>query len=774
MSKPVKTGIRQLVEFCCRSGDLSYETGPTVSAQEGLRTHQKIQQRYQQQATSEYRLNLEFNINSYLLKLGGRIDLLFEKENPPRVEEIKTIYSFMNSSSSSYEEPHWAQVKCYAACYAIQQDIQQVTLSLNYVDIFNHQEHRQTKTLDREELESFLQHILEQYINWYQLIEQQNLQTITTAGKLQFPHQKFRQHQHYFASQVYRNIKNKGQLMIEAPTGSGKTISTLFPAIKAIGEGHIDQIVYLSAKTSGQNQAISAIQMMNQQGLNISYLVIQAKAKACVCNHQETEVNEAGKCIRTLGFFDRLAEARETLVKNRHLNTETIQKVAEDYQLCPFELSLQMLPWVDIIIGDFNYVFDPLVQLSYFKTDNKSRLLLIDELHNLIDRARDMHSIRITRKQIKSTSSNENNHKLKSVTNSLKRALDKHFSTQSEDEIISNETSQSFYQATLRFNEKLNIDLFSNKHVSTETLELAKNIFRYQCIHNLYSDHHKTISIKPLKKRQIKLLCLNAFEYLKKTYPLFDSICGFSATLTPAEYFLQALGFDQSAQILRLQSSFPVQNLQVNICDYIDTRYQQRESYIEQICNTIHRCYLTKPGNYLVFFSSYYFMNLVYDHFQKHFGTISTLIQTRESTDRQRQDFLNHFFEQNNRLGFAIMGGIFAEGIDYQGQSLIGSILVGVGLPQANTEQQLIENDFIKIGLNGFNHAYRFPGLIRIQQSAGRVIRSETDRGVIVLLDRRFNQMAYRQYFPAHWQTQLCQDINALENSLKEFWSQEI
>ncbi len=770
MSKIVKIGIGQLVEFCCRSGDLGFEGGPGPSALEGLRTHQKIQKRYQQQSIAEYRLEQEFEINSYPVKLGGRIDMLFDRENPPRVEEIKTINNFMHSTTESYEESHWAQLKCYAACYAIEQNTKSVAISLNYVNIFNCQEYRQTKVMQREQLEAFLQQVLMRYLQWHQLIEQQNTQTKTSAGELQFPHKNFRRNQHFFASQVYRNIQQKGQLMVEAPTGSGKTISTLFPAIKAIGEGHIDQIIYLSAKTSGQNQAVKAIEQMNGQGLKVSYLVIQAKAKSCVCNHNANEINEDGKCVRTLGFFDRLAGARETLVKLRHLNSETVCRVADDFQLCPFELSLQMLPWVDIVIGDFNYVFDPLVQLTYFKNDNKRKLLLIDELHNLIDRARGMYSACISRKQIKIASSADNSLTINRAINSLNRAFDKFLLEQSGDETVTSETSEAINRATFHFSEKINLDLFNNKHICSETLELTKALFRYQCINNLYDEHHKTISIKPVKKRQIKLMCLNAFEYLTEVYPLFKSVCGFSATLTPANYFLQALGFNQSAKVLRLESCFPQNNLLVNTCSYVDTRYLQRESYIDQICETIQRCFLARPGNYLVFFSSYYFMNLVFERFRELFGTISASIQLKDSDDKQRQEFLSQFLNSDKMLGFVIMGGIFAEGIDYQGQSLIGAIIVGVGLPQANTEQKLIENDFNRIGLDGFNHAYRFPGLIRVQQSAGRVIRSETDCGVIILLDRRFKQAGYLQHYPAHWHANNCTDIMSLENALVEFW----
>lgn len=773
MTSPLKIGIRQLVEFCCRSGDLGFEGGPSASALEGLRTHQKIQKRYQKEAIAEHRLKLTFEIDETSIELGGRIDLLFDQENPPRVEEIKTIYSFMNSFSERYDEPHWAQVKCYAAGYAIEQNLDHIVASLNYVNLFNQQEYRQTKSFEREELKAFIYQILQQYLNWHRLVETQRQQTLTSASGLEFPHQDFRPQQHYFASQVYRNIQRQSQLMVEAPTGSGKTISTLFPSVKAIGEDIIDQIVYLSAKTSGQNQAVTAVENMVDQGLEISYLVIQAKAKACPCSSIETEINADGKCLRCIGFFDRLTDAREALIKQKHLDSKTIRNTADEYQLCPFELSLQMLPWVDIIIADLNYVFDPMVQLSYFKTGSKRKLLLIDELHNLVDRARGMYSAVISRQQIKQATDRDNNADVVRALNGVNRALDKHLREQEEEQTVSDDADLSFTKAVRRFSEKLNLDIFGDKKISAETLEFAKAVYRYQAIHNLYGDHHKTISIKPLKQRQVKLLCLNAFEYLREIYPLFDSVCGFSATLTPDNYFLQALGFEAPAQALRLESCFPTERLRVSTCSFVDTRYQQREAYIDQICATIHRCYQARPGNYLVFFSSYYFMQQVYERFLKHYKALPTMLQNRDSNDEQRREFLNKFTAGEKTLGFVIMGGVFAEGIDYQGESLIGAIVIGVGLPQASDEQKLIEQDFQRLGLNGFDHAYRFPGLTRVQQSAGRVIRSEKDRGVVILLDRRFQHNAYRQHYPAHWQSQHCESIDNLEQSLLEFWKRE-
>ena len=772
MNRSIKLGIGQLVEFCCRSGDLGMDSEPGPSGREGLRTHQKIQKRYADEALPEYHLKITFESDGYSIELGGRIDLLFESEVPPRIEEIKTVYSLLNNNLEK-NAPHWAQVKCYAAVYALQHNIDVITICLNYVDMFSHQEYRQTQLATRKELETFLQQTLRQYLQWHQLVSRLHEETVTTAQSLEFPHAEFRQQQHHFASQVYRNIQRKGQLMVEAPTGSGKTISTLFPSIKAIGEDLVDQIIYLSAKTSAQNQAIATVESMYRQGLQINYLVLQAKSKSCACNHDPDEITSDGKCQRTLGFFDRLPAARQVLVQKRHLNSETIQQVAREFRLCPFELALQMMPWADIIIADLNYIFDPLVQLNYFKTDKRRKTLLIDELHNLVDRARAMYSASISRRQIKQSLAADKNPSIVKSLGSLKTALDRQLREQISDEQIDDEVNSGMIRAVNQFSEKFDINLFTNKNICPETFDFAKAIFRFQCISQLYGDHHKSILVKPLNQRQIKLNCLNAFQYLHEIYPLFDSVCGFSATLTPAEYFLQALGFGENASFLRLESCFPKEQLLVNICSYVDTRYQQREKYIEQICLTIMCCYRSRPGNYLVFFSSYFFMHQVHQQFESLFDEIPVMLQVRDSNDEERKAFIDSFHQQKNTLGFAIMGGIFAEGIDYVGQSLIGAIVVGVGLPQANMEQQLIEQDFNRLNLNGFDYAYRYPGLTRVKQSAGRVIRSDTDSGVIILLDKRFTQDRYRRYLPTHWLPRRCDNVDMLEKDLVRFWEQQ-
>jgi len=768
MARKLKLGIRELVEFCCRDGDLGNDNSPGVKAMDGLQTHQKIQRRYNALAEAETRVGLHSRIDDFEIELGGRIDLLFADESPPRIEEIKTVFSHQQGAVD--DTVNWAQLKCYGACYAIEHQLDEIMLSLNRVSLFSRHEQRQQQVYSRSELELFVEQTLARYLRWYRLVAEQARLTRQQAQALDFPFAQFRRQQRGFAAEVYRAIQRQQRLTVEAPTGSGKTISTLFPAVKAIGEDQCDQVIYLSAKVSGQQQAVAAVELMQA---DVSYLVIQAKARSCPCNSDENEIDADGRCRRCLGFFERLPAARESLVRARRLGIEQIQATAAEFSLCPFELGLQMLPWVDIVICDFNYVFDPLVQLSYFRNDQRRKLLLIDELHNLVDRARDMYSASITRAQIRQALAAANSESITTALKSMQLALDRALRQQDDDESISTELPGDLLRASQRFSEKLGFDIFNNKRIARETLEFSRAMFRFQCIGQLFSEHHRSLAQKPLEQRQIKLLCLNAFEFLQECYPLFHSICGFSATLTPTAYFQQALGLTQDCRSVVLESAFPAQYLGVCVGAYIDTRYRERERHIDDICEAIARCYRTRPGNYLVFFSAYYFMQQVHRRFAELFGDIETLIQQREFDETAQRQFLQQFFEAERQLGFAIMGGRFAEGIDYRGDALIGAIIVGVGLPQLSSEQQLIQQDFDAMQLDGFDYAFRFPGLIRVKQSAGRVIRSEQDRGVVVLLDRRFRQPAYARYLPPHWDPVVCNNADLLEQSLQAFWEKE-
>ncbi|MEM7562361.1 MAG: ATP-dependent DNA helicase [Pseudomonadota bacterium] len=768
MAQNLKLGIRELAEFCCRSGDLGYDDGPAVSAQDGVQIHQKLQKLYRKEAQSEFSVKIALEIDDYLIELNGRIDLLFDQESPVRIEEIKTVHGH---SPNELEDPvHWGQLKCYGACYLNHSGEDQIRLSLNRVNRFSLREKRSSELFTRQALQTFLETLLRQYLQWFSLVADQRNETRRQANVLKFPFDQFREQQHRFAACVFRSIREKQQLVVEAPTGSGKTISTLFPSVKAIGEDLCDQIVYLSAKVSGQQQAVKAVELMD---VDLSYVVIQAKARSCPCNYDASEIDEDGRCLRCIGFYNRLPKAREKLFKNRRNDVHQLREIATEFQVCPFELSLQMLAWSDIVICDFNYVFDPLVQLSYFRSGDRRKVLLVDELHNLVDRARGMYSGSLIRQQIKQATQADNSREIKQSLESMLDALDRALLSQPEDERIESSYPESLFNASRRFSESLGFDVFSNKHIATETLEFSKSNFRFQAISELFSEHHRSIGYRPLRQRELKLLCLNAFEYLRECYPLFQAVCGFSATLSPPAYFQQALGFDDECQRLRLDTSFPADNLRVCIGDYVDTRYQHRENAIDAICDSIAITCQAKPGNYLVFFSAYHFMQQVEERFSQLYPEIEINLQKRDFDEVAQKQFLHSFFEKEEQLGFAIMGGRFAEGIDYLGDALIGAIVVGVGLPQANSEQKLIQDDFNSMGLNGFDFAFRYPGLTRVLQSSGRVIRSETDQGVIVLLDRRFRQYQYQQLLPAYWELHNCNSTETLKQSLKAFWMED-
>ena len=768
----LKLGIGDLVDFCCRDGDLGYDDTPGIRAMQGLRTHQRIQRQYASEADAEVSVTLTLEIDDYRIELGGRIDLLFSNERPVRIEEIKTVHSHSREDAMppAGEGAHWAQLRCYGACYASAHELDRVSLSLNRVSLFAQAEQRQTREYNRDELIDFVESIVRQYLDWHRLLTEKRDHVRQQARQLDFPFADFRPQQRGFAAEVYRATREGQRLTVEAPTGSGKTISTLFPALKALGDAHCDQVVYLSAKRSGQQQAIDALERMPT---GASYVTIQAKARACPCLEDTSEVDADGRCRRCLGFFERLPEAREQLLQQGQLDREQIQATAQEFTLCPFELSLQMLPWVDVVICDFNYVFDPLVQLGYFRDNARRKLLLIDECHNLVERARDMYSARLARAQTGAALAADNGQAVRRALRRLQHSLDQSANDCSDDETVDAASPDYLLRACQRFTEDLGADFFGNRLVPAETVELLREVVRFHSIGQIAGEHHRALISKPLSQRQVRLVCLNAHAFLASIYPLFHAVCGFSATLTPTHYFRQALGLEADSRALVLDPAFPPQHLGLRVATHIDTRYRQREQHIDDICDAIAITYAARPGNYLVFFSSYAFMQQVHTRFDELHPGIDVLVQQRDDDDAAQQAFIRRYFEANEQLGFVIMGGRFAEGIDYRGDALIGAIIVGTGLPQPSLNQRLIQQDFDDSGMDGFDFAFRFPGLIRVKQSAGRVIRSEQDRGVIVLLERRFRYPDYARELPAWWQVEYCNDARSLEQSLQGFWEQQ-
>uniref|UniRef100_UPI001866EA75 ATP-dependent DNA helicase n=1 Tax=Microbulbifer hainanensis TaxID=2735675 RepID=UPI001866EA75 len=616
---------------------------------------------------------------------------------------------------------------------------------------------------------------------------------------LAFPFYDYRPGQRALAVAAYRCLRDGGELVVEAPTGIGKTVSTLFPAIKALGEEQVDQLVYLTAKNSGREVVRETAARLHCNGLKLSLLEIQARDKTCACRLGLCSPDADGICPRTRGFFDRLPAARQELLGESLLTPAVVAQVADRLQLCPFELSLQMLPWVDLVVCDFNYVFDPLVHMNALQDQRHRRALLVDEAHNLSDRARAMYSASLNRSDSRrAASACKGSHPtLRRHIQSLVRALDKWVAERREEHTNPADTTNrdsEVWVTVFSETEKHPVAVTRAAHkVMTavnqlweqsqsppeEIREWLSELYRYLTIDELLGEQHRCLTRAENRgtrreEQRLKLLCLNAANYLQQCYRQFHAIIAFSATLRPANYIYQQLGLQAQSPYLMLPSPFSPEQLGVYLCPYVDTRYRARERSTDALVEMVARVYNSRPGNYLVFFPSYRFLQQVAERFAQRFPHIELVQQTPGSSDQDRSAFLQRFSEGRGSLGFAIMGGIFGEGVDYVGEQLVGTIVVGVGLPQMNEEQELLRNACdaadSDIAGNGFDIAYRYPGLTRVLQTAGRVIRTETDRGVVILADARFADPFYRALYPEHWLLKMCSHDEALSAGLSQFW----
>ena len=780
--------VRDLVEFSARTGDLFFESSGGPTYLEGIAGHQQMQKSCGEHWQAEHSLKQTIQAEGCRVTLQGRVDLVNARGPWVIIEEIKTTYVAPERIAKEKMQLYWAQTKVYAYLYHLQhspaQDSARYEIHLSLFNVLTSEVQTQKQTISIDALEKFSHSLISIYLQWFNLVLEQRAQVKTSARELEFPHPRYRPGQHQFARTVYRTIRDQQQLLVEAPTGTGKTISTLFPAIKAIGEGIATQILYLTAKTSAQANALNTLSLLREQGLPIDFIVLSARDRTCPCRQADNQISEKffaadGRCCRTIGFYDRLPQARENCVKSQDLSPTHLEQIAEEFQLCPFALGLHLLPWMSTVICDFNYFFDPLVKIKSFDNATDERVLLIDEIHNLPDRARDMFSAVLSTGQLANIGRNQGqaNRKTKSVANRLSRKL----LALSESADALKELPQGLLtmiaeliQILADINDNKTVDLFDN--ATDQQTESIRELIRFHLISQIYGDSHRiliqTETKEKSKRVSLILRCLDAAPYLTTNYKNARAVIGFSATLKPTTFYQQVLGFDKEAQSVTLPSAFPPANLLVIRCDYIDTRWQQREFSRVELIEMIASVFRKKTGKYIVFFPSYDYLNQVYEKFYETFNDVPIIKQESASTDKERLAFLDNFLNSDEpALGFAILGGIFAEGIDYRADALHGVIIIGTGMPQPTHEQKLIQNYFECLGLNGFQYAYQFPGFTRVQQTAGRVIRSETDKGIVVLVDPRFKRPDYRRLMPGEWNIVGCTSNGEVEYQLARFWT---
>jgi len=741
-----------------------------------MKAHQKLQNKVSSNSKTEVAVRAEVTVEHVTVTIGGRIDILIPDSQPPEIIEIKSTLVRPERLAEGVREQHWAQLKIYAYCYLadIVKRREETDNPSIVLKVLWHNLQDESSVTDEQEFKystvaEFAQKAIEKYVAWLLLIEQWRDDTAETALSLTFPHRKFRKGQRDLAAASYRVFRDGGYLLGEAPTGIGKTVSTLFPAIKAIGEKHIHAVTWLTAKTSGRSIALDTIALMESQGLKMLSLVISSKATTCHCSNGTCKRNDDGRCPLTIGFFDRLPAAREELIKVGRIDSVHLDKIATRHQVCPFELSLQMIPWVSMVVCDYNYVFDPLVVLTHYADPDQKEALLLDETHNLVDRARGMYSARLTKAQnalVKSECRDSHPLILSSLSR-VERALNRWAKQQDAQESSAEQPPKTM-----------------NSSVSDAVDSIAgametgpRELFRYQVIEDLFGDHHRAVTrttgAGSRKEIELKLMCVNATDRLQKTLAKFRSVVAFSATLRPMQYYCDALGFPEGVKTLELASPFDPDRLKCIVCPYIDTRYHARSHSEPAIVELIARVVKARRGNYLVYLPSYAYLEQVHRAYAMQHSEQRIVVQQRGASLEDRDAFLKNFSDQGPVLGFAIVGGVFGEGIDFPGETLIGCIIVGTGLPGIGIESRLISEDYQQSGLNGFDYACRFPGFTRVLQTAGRVIRKEQDKGVVVLADQRFLEPFYQKLYPSHWNVSVCRVPEDVESELTGFWQDE-
>lgn len=806
-STEVRVSVTTLANFACRQGDLMPAGIVGPSAREGMRAHKKIQNtalKAAENAThcseaqlfddergtamvehhcmveAEVALSCHCKVGCTDVRLSGRVDLIDYRRF--QLSEIKTTFVPAQQIPESQHALQWAQLYLYGFIYFNNSTSdkchpEELRLELLHVNLRANTQESECRLVDRSEVFKHANEALQLYIDWMARIERRRNLLASSAKSLVFPFKEFRRGQRDMAAAVYRAARDEHSLMIEAPTGIGKTISGMFPATKAMGEGSVKQIVYLTAKVAGRLSAMQSLLHLRDAGLELTAVQIRAKQSTCFCANGKCERDEAAICPMTVGFFDRLPTARNELLELGIISGKQLDDVAWSHQLCPFELTLQLLPWVQVVIADYNYVFDPLVRLPHFSESRKDTLLLIDEAHNLVDRSRSMFSARLSREQcrLEAHRCRQSHPLLANALDTLSRQLLKSASSQIEQVAVSDEINSLVGRTTSDVITLLMNSFGEIPVLPDSTVELFKVLCRYAVISDSFGKQHRCITriekIGTYKEIDITLYCLDASKALEKQHNIFKSPILFSATLRPGIFYRDTLGLPQSTAQLVLGSPFKSERVYHAIVDWIDTRYRQRARSLPQLVNLIAESTNQRPGNYLVFFPSYAYLEQAHQAFIEQFPDTETWCQSIAQVKDEHENLLRRLECPGHRIGFAILGGVFGEGIDYIGDRLIGVLIVGTGLPGLDVQTQLVSEHYREQGQDGFDFAYRYPGFTRVLQTAGRLIRHESDNGIVILVDDRFNQPFYQRLFPANWVNKLPRTQHELLEDIHSFWA---
>lgn len=784
MEKPkVRISVRNLVEFILRSGDLDNSRGSSGDKEamlKGGRLHRKIQRSMKGNYQAEVSLKRESEYEDVIIQVEGRADGIFTEDGEFWIDEIKGTYG--NLQAMEVPVPvHRAQAMCYGWIYGEKEGLSQIGIQMTYSHLDTEDTRRFREIFSMEELKNWYQKLLDDYHKWISCSLSWKKERNASMKDLQFPF-PYREGQREIVSGVYHTVSSKKTLFVQAPTGVGKTMSAIFPSVRAIGEGKGETLFYLTAKTITGTVAWEAFHTLRENGLKFKVTAITAKEKLCFLDSPECTPE---KCPYAKGHFDRVNDAVYELWTTEEVySREVIRAHAEKWQVCPFEMCLDLSVWVDGVICDYNYAFDPNVHLKRFFGENISGdyIFLIDEAHNLVERGREMYSAEISRQTLFTLRKKIRKHFPK-----LARALDK-ASRQMLELEEDLKAFQNPYQVLsnpgvlpvtfLTISGELE-EILEEKNLEEE---LRKEILEFYFVVRDFLNVSELVDENYVVYTEcfgendfrLRLFCVNPAanlsEYLKKG----RSAVFFSATLFPMLYYRELLTTETDAYGIYVQSPFSAKNRRILIGSDVSSRYTRRNhTEYRKIAEYISRCVWQRQGNYMVFFPSYRLMEDVYQVYEEEFSVdwVRCIRQNSDMTEREREEFLEEFQSREGTLvGFCVLGGIFSEGVDLTGESLIGAIIVGTGLPQIGSEREILKEYYDRKKQSGFDYAYRYPGMNKVLQAAGRVIRTKEDRGVILLLDDRFLGRDYGEIFPREWKDRSSCRLNTVEEAVSRFW----
>lgn len=773
MKMEIKIAIKELAHFICQSGNLTSEYFSSRDLEEGTKLHKLIQSKYNEKSKSEVYIKKDLTYQNQRLFLHGFIDGVLDIDNEIIIEEIKSTKEELEEVEPKPE--HLAQLKIYAYLYALENEIDPIHIRLTYISTIDFTIRSIDYILKLEELEKFFFDILEQYMKWVEMQEGATKEKEATLKTVKFPFEHMRPGQRDMMKACYQTMKKKDILYAIAPTGIGKTMATMFASLKALDSK--DKLFYCTAKGSGKNAPLSAIKILENQGLKIKTINLTAKNKICNAKFKTCKPDE---CPFAVGYFDRIRNAIEYIFENWYtFDEQIISVVANKFQICAFEFSLDLSYYCDIVLADYNYVFDPRVRLiRYFQNDSYHPKVLVDEAHNLISRSKEMYSSSISEEDIRILRKTLTGFK-PSIRSDCNKAIDKMNSYREflveEKLFVTLSLDMEFVAILKTIMHTCDALFYENKNIAhkDEALEIYFKLLDFTTISEYYGPTHRWIAKVENDIISLSMMCLDASNFLLETIETsIQGIVFFSATLTPFQYHADLLT-QGKGKFLELPSPFKPENLDIIINNKISTKYKERAFSIDYILEAIEGITNTNPGNYIVFFPSYQYMHMVVDALST--TDFEVIVQQSSDTEAERNQIIEQFKSTDScKVGFFVLGGVYAEGIDLIGDWLTGVIIVGVGLPMYCDENNILKDYFEEKYKNGFDYAYTYPGFTKVVQAVGRVIRSEQDRGIALLIDERFTYFKYQELMPKHWlNKKIITDSYHLKKEIKAFFNKD-